>query len=57
LDYIVLGPDQVIRVRGHTIVAMIGLKADEPDHFRPVRIPRALRERIESFISAVASPE
>jgi 4-hydroxybenzoyl-CoA thioesterase len=56
LDYTVLGPDHAIRARGHTDVAMIGLKTDEPDHFRPVRIPQSLRERIESFMSAAASP-
>ena len=52
LDYEVMGPAEDPRVRGHTVVAMIGVLADKPDHFRPVRIPVELRNKIQSFISA-----
>jgi 4-hydroxybenzoyl-CoA thioesterase len=52
LDFEVMGPTDDARVRGHTVVAMIGVLADESDHFRPVRIPVELRDRIQSFISA-----
>ena len=52
LDYEVLGPGEEPRVRGHTVVAMIGVLADQSDHFRPVRIPTELRDKILAFISA-----
>jgi 4-hydroxybenzoyl-CoA thioesterase len=52
LDYEVVGPDDEPRVRGNTVVAMIGVLPDQSDHFRPVRIPAELRDKIRSFISA-----
>ena len=52
LDYEVLGPDDEIRARGHTVVAMIGVLSDQADHFRPVRIPTDLRDRIQAFMRA-----
>jgi 4-hydroxybenzoyl-CoA thioesterase len=52
LDYRVIGSDETLRTLGHTVVTMIGVVADQPDHFRPQRIPEDLRGRIERFVSA-----
>ncbi len=52
LTYEVVGPNGSCRVRGRTVVAMIGVLANESDHFRPVRIPPDLRLKIEEFMSA-----
>lgn len=49
LDYRVLGPDEGLRATGCSRVVMIGLLQNEPDWFRPVRLPEDLRGRIEAF--------
>ena len=55
IDYQVFGAQDQLRVTGHTVVAMIGLVANESDHFQPVRLPEELRTSIERFVSAGAN--
>ena len=49
LDYRVVGPQGQQRAQGSTTCAMIGVDPNAKDHFKAVRIPPELRERIERF--------
>ncbi len=50
LGYRVVGEDGVLRATGQTTCAMIGNVPGTDDHFRAVRIPQDLRDRIQRFM-------
>ena len=51
LEYLVWGPDGVLRATGATTCATVGLDPNLPDHLKAVGIPAKLRTAMEDFNS------